>query len=202
MPESRTRPLLIVAAFLALAGCGSGSGRDASADPELPSTSAATNAGEEDTEPATNDRGNLVKALGEESGFCADDACEGPLAVTFTVDAIAVDPVCSGAFAQPSENGHLIAVSLRAATSPDMPADVFARFAASEFRVIGPDGLTVSGLDTAAAYSCLDKPATFTDLPLGPGQQYAGQLVVDSPSPTGVLVFAPVGASAGWEWQF
>jgi hypothetical protein len=37
---------------------------------------------------------------------------------------------------------------------------------------------------------------------LGPGQQYAGSVVLDSPVVSGVLIFAPGGAPTGWEWQF
>lgn len=75
-------------------------------------------------------------------------------------------------------------------------------FSASDFRVIGPDGLTVGSLDTLAAYSCLDPAAQFTSEPLGRAQQYAGQVVIDSPTPTGVLVYLPINSENGWEWEF
>ena len=124
------------------------------------------------------------------------------MAVTFAVDSITVDPQCTGSYPEPSENGHLIAISLRVATSPEMPSDMFMYFSATDFKVIGPDGLTKSGLDTLAAYSCFDEGERFTSDDLGAGQQYAGQIVIDSPTPTGALVYAPGAVDGGWEWAF
>lgn len=195
--------LLLTAAVMTLTACGSDTARDSSADPDLPAASAsASETTAEDSGPSRNERGNLVKALGEEGGFCADADCAEPMLVTFTVDAITVDPDCNSGYPQPAENGHLIAISLRAATSAELTPDAFVSFSASDFKVIGPDGLTVSSLGTAAAYSCLDQADMFEPGPLGPGQQYAGQIVVDSPTATGSLVYAPPAAQGGWEWHF
>jgi hypothetical protein len=42
-------------------------------------------------------------------------------------------------------------------TSPSLPSDFFASFSPFDFRVIGAEGLTVSNLGAAAAFSCLDQ---------------------------------------------
>lgn len=197
------RTTLPIVVMLALAGCGGdGAERDTSGDPTLPATPGAAPSSSAAPEPERSSRGNLIKTLGQEAGFCSDADCTGPLAVTFTIDTITVDPACTSGYPEPAENGHLIAVSLRVATAADMPRDMFAMFSPSEFRVIGPDGLTVSALDALPAFSCLDQSEVFPMEPLGPGQQYAGAVVIDSPTPTGTLVYQPGAAAAGWEWQF
>lgn len=127
----RCRALVPTAAVaLLLVGCGGDS--DATADPTeaapLPSTSApaTTTAPAEEDGPQLTDRGNIVKALGQDGGQCAvgvDPCTEDKLVMRFAVDAIAVDPECTGAASLPAENGHLIAISLRASTTAALPQD-------------------------------------------------------------------------------
>jgi hypothetical protein len=197
---------LAVAAALTTTGCSGGDAEpEASSPPELPASTSATQTTDAPAEPVRSDRGNLVKAFGEQGGMCGPEDAEctaDQLVLSFTVDSVTVDPQCTSDFVQPAENGHLIAVSVRAATTPEFPTDTYLTITPSEFRVIGADGLTKGGLDTAAAYSCLDDSERFPSDALGPGQQYAGTVILDSPVAAGTLVYIPAGAPSGWEWQF
>ena len=194
----------IAAVATLLAGCGSDEPRDASADPQLPETTATTSAPATSTGPPTSARGNRVKALGEEGGFCHldDPDCSEPLIVSFTVDAITVDIPCDSGFASPPANGHFIGINLRAATATDYDPNLFVHFTPDVFHVIGPDGVTVSNVATVEAYSCLNPARVFPQDPLGPGQQYVGTIVIDSPATSGVLTYIPPGQATGWEWPF
>src|SRR4051794_39450767 len=109
----RTTLAATAAATLLLAGCAS-TARDTSADPTLPAKSSATQTTTAATPsgPQKSPRGNIIKALGQEGYYCADTTCTGPMAVTFTVDTITVDPPCTSDYPQPAENGHLIAVAI------------------------------------------------------------------------------------------
>lgn len=199
------RRVLLIAAVLALAGCGGGGAeRDASADPALPAvTTSASPTTAAAPEPERSSRGSLVKALGQEGGFCSDADCAGPYLVTFTVDSITADPPCTADYVQPPENGHFVAVALRVATSAEFdPAEFPLSFSPSDFRVIGADGITQSNLASAASFSCLDQSEMFPQDILGTGQQYTGTILLDSPTPSGVLIYAPPFSSTGWEWQF
>lgn len=197
--------MLAVAATLLLAGCGSDQPDREAAAPTLPSTTTAEPSSDAPPSgPVRSDRGNIIKALGEEGGICGPgvtECTEEALVLTFTVDSITVGVECTSGFSVPPDNGNYIGIGLRVATSADYPADWFATFTAGDFRIIGPDGLTITDVQGQAA-SCLGDNG-FTYQPIGPGQQYAGTVVLDSPVTSGVLVYAPPGmGGTGWEWPF
>jgi hypothetical protein len=145
-------------------------------------------------------RGNIPKSIGEEGGI-TDESGEDLL--TFVVTAITPDPVCRSGFDDPPLNGHYVAIDLQVATSPSLQADDYVSFSEYDFAFIGPDGITVTSVD-GNAWTCLSQEERFTSDALGPGQQYAGTIVVDLPATTGTLIFSPsvLSEPGGWEWQF
>ncbi|RZU30475.1 hypothetical protein [Blastococcus saxobsidens] len=200
---------VLVSAVLVLAGCGSSVSEDSSAGPELPDVqteeeaNASADAEAEAGQPERNERGNIVKAIGEEGGLTGPD---GDPVLTFAVDSITPDVQCTEDYASPPENGHLTAVQLRVATAPGVSAEDlgFLSVSAYDWNFIGADGVTVTNLDTIATYSCLAQGALFPSDTLRPGSQYAGTLLLDLPAPSGTLVYSPssVYDGSGWEWQF
>jgi hypothetical protein len=203
----------IAAAFVLCGGCARDIPADnesnndsAAAPPTLPVTSSspAATTSSPPPGPPRSPRGNLIKAFGEEAGYCSATTECNPsnVEVTFAIDSVTVNPKCDTGFAHPPENGTLLAVALRVATATTLPPDLYTSFSAFDFQIIGQDGLTVSNLATAATYSCLNPSETFTSGQLRPGQKYAGTILLDSPSPTGTLIYAPANSSIGWEWQF
>ena len=201
-------PTLAAAAVVVLTGCSGTTTEDAEAGPTLPpAASESTSAGPTPTGPETNDRGHIEKSIGEEGGI-TDIATDTPV-ITFAVEAIA-PAQCTDDWQQygsPPENGHLVAVSLRFATAPELArSDMASYFTVSsyDFAFIGADGITVDNVDTIATYSCLPSTEQFTQNPLGPGQQYTGRLVLDVPASNGTLVYRPsvLSGPGGWEWRF
>lgn len=195
-----------VATALLLSSCG-GAPSETRARPELPA------AASEDAEapqpagppgPERNERGNIVKALGEEGGFGSLTAGAPPV-LTFSVDAI-TPAECSSdweKYGSEAENGHLEAVDFRVATAaaPEYDLEYFA-VSAYDFKYIDTDGVTHSDLGTAAAYSCLDPNESFTSDQLAPASKYVGKIILDLPATSGTLVYAPMITSNGWEWSF
>lgn len=200
-----------VAALLGLTitGCGANQASDNNgAALPLPSATAASAApsatpsasAAKSTSP-TSPRGNRIKALGENAGLCADMQCSSDV-LTFAVDSIAVDAQCTERFAQPPTNGHLIVVALRVSTSPELkPQDAAGLFNPYAFSVVGPDGVTETGLVTSSTYGCLAEGQRMPDS-LAPGSQYRGTIVLDSKSASGVVQLRAGGQTGGWEWKF
>jgi hypothetical protein len=72
----------------------------------------------------------------------------------------------------------------------------------SSFSFIGPDGVTFNGsLGTYAAFACLPDERQLPSQ-LGPGQQFAGSVLLDVPAPTGTVIMSDHFGSSGWEWAF
>lgn len=199
------RVLAALAAVVVLAGCSSGDGNKSASPtlPDKPSSSASTSAARTNQVGAElNSRGNVAKELGEDA-FLKDPAGQDQV-LTFAVDSVTADIPCTSGFDEPPVSGHYLGVAVRASTSPAYPADqYFLTFQPTDFKVIGPDGVTVSALG-GNAYSCLPQQEMFTLDLLAPGQQYTGTVVLDSPVTSGSLIYAPQGGggSTGWEWQF
>jgi hypothetical protein len=192
---------LAAATLLPLAACSSSGDGEAqeAAGATLPTTPSAAPETSEPAGPSKSDRGNVIKQLGEEAYGTLLDTDERVF--TFAIDAIRVDQPCNSGFADEPANGHFIGIDVRAATTPNLPADWFIQVSADNFQVIGPDGLTVTDV-WGTAYSCLDTANSFTTDQLGPAQQYAGTVVIDSPVTSGTLVYKVPGEPTGWEWQF
>ena len=153
---------------------------------------------------AENERGNVVQAIGEQGGLTDDSGADF---LTFSVDAITVDPVCTAdwaAYGTPVDPGrHLVAVQMTVATSPAVSEEDYLSLSGYDFTFIGADGVTVDALDSMATYGCLEDSQTFTSDQLGPGQTYVGAIVLDVPAAGGTLVLDPSwGQLGGWEYSF
>lgn len=204
------RKTILTAAAVMLTACSAPEQADTQADRSTnslpPTTSEAapsTTAEPTPTGPQRNERGNLVKKLGESAGYLDENGNE---VITFSVDA--VRPInCTEEFAEPPENGHFIAVDMRIATSPEMAnVDYLSYFSISpvEFQYIPPGGgPVVSEISTMATYGCLPYGELLTSDQMMPGSQYAGTIVLDVPKPHGTLIYRPsMGDGTGWEWGF
>jgi hypothetical protein len=194
---------------LLLTACSGGQATEAADGPELPAPdiAAAPTTSEAPAEegPVRNERGNIVKALGEEGGITDQKPGEDPVPiVTFAIDSIA--PVeCTEPYGSPPENGQMVAVSMRISTAPELATASNPYFSVSpvEFSYIGPDNITVTNLATIATYGCLSQGEMLTPDQMMPGSQYVGKIVLDLPAATGTLVYRPsMIFEGGWEWSF
>jgi hypothetical protein len=205
--RSMSAALAAAACCATLAACGGTEVSAAANTSSTPATSASASKSSTGTTsaaapsttpgPTINQRGNIVKQLGEVGGI--KNTAAGPWIVSFTVDAIRVDPQCDAPGASEPLNGHFIAVDLHVTTDPSLTDQVF--IAEKDFAIVGPDGVTDTNV-VGYGWECLRN--RFPDNPLGPGQEYVGSIVLDTAKTSGALVFTPYlnQDNSGWEWQF
>jgi hypothetical protein len=189
---------LVVLAVLALllTACGGGAVSAPADPPELPASSAPTAEAAESqpAKPATNERGHLVKELGEEAGFG-----DGDSAVAFAIDKIEVDPDCQ-AYGVTPESGHTLLLHVRVATGsdPEMAMATAGVVNPFNFVEIGSDGVT----SPADVGSCADYESNLASN-FGVNQQYRGTIEIVVPEASGVLALAThMQGSGGWEWHY
>lgn len=206
----RSVPLLATIAVLGVGACSTPDHAEGSADTVAPDVEAITAAtasptpDDDATESPVSQRGNLIKEVGETAGLL--DREGGEPWMEFRITDIEVDGECTGPYPDPPENGHFVIVSLAISTGSQWPEDwddFTIDISASDWSVIGPDGLTQSNLDTFASYSCL---AERDELPysIGRGENVVGKIVLDTSADTGILVYKPWygGGVTGWEWEY
>lgn len=199
------KPALTAAALIigavALVGCSGSDPGDTAARPELPPTTtsaAATGQPAADT-PETNERGHLVKDLGQEAGLMSTKGASGD--VTFSIDKIEVDPEC-GEYMTPPESGHTLALHVRVATGDDTQAAEAASYVLNpyNFTEITSDGLTTQ----AQAGMCVAIEDHLTQS-FGPNQKYSGIIELAVGEASGIVALSPQGGMpniSGWEWQY
>lgn len=207
----RKKLLLTIAATLLLAGCAAPEPAADADPPRVPDTSPVAetpeptptetpDTGSEYGERIVNDRGNLVKEIGQLSGTSLDEVSD--IATSrFVVTDVVVDPVCDSGFAEAPINGHFLAVHLNVETTPELADAVnpWLTFDSFYWQAYDADGKRLNDPVGSARY-CL---AEGKQLPLeiGPGQSVSGYVVLDVASTTGSIVFVPDGFS-GWEWSY
>ncbi|MGN7149190.1 hypothetical protein ACTHQ6_09390 [Arthrobacter sp. SAFR-179] len=197
--------LTLPVAALLLAGC-SGTPQSSPTAPTVEpiGSSSASAASTPAPTSSKSARGNIVKQFGQGANI-TDTQHDNKEIVNFTVNSIA-PATCTGQYAQPAENGHLIAVDIAAETKPELAEAVMTSYhlSPSSFKFVADNGTTYNGnLGTAATFSCLPDPELFPSAGLGPGEKAAGKIVIDVPAPSGILVLkAPGSSTNGWEYKF
>ncbi|WP_460393758.1 hypothetical protein [Actinophytocola sediminis] len=189
-------------AVAALAGCGSninaGTGENA---PELPATNTDTTA-DAQTKAITNERGFIVKRLGETACFGgAGQNCEG--GVSFAIDKVEVDPRCAE-FGSHPDSGHTLLLHLRIATGddPSVVDRVGGIINPFSFVEVGKDGVTRdTNLGICADPSTNKLPNTY-----GPNQKYQGIMDLEVTEGSGTIALQLMGGEEdgqrGWEWTY
>ncbi len=143
-----------------------------------------------------SDRGNLIKSIGQNFGLLNED---GSTAADMYVTGITVDPVCTGDYTMPSENGHLVKVDMQIQTYPGLGYPVYP--SAGSWKAVADNGTTFNGsLASGAAFSCLSNAELIAG-EIGPGESVVGSVILDVPSPTGVLIYQDSPGIA-WEWVY
>lgn len=147
-----------------------------------------------------SDRGNLVKKIGQLAGLSGENPND--VIAEFKITSIETDVKCTEEFAQPSENGHFIAITMEVQTTPKLAEQSFSNavyFTPVDFKVIGPDGSREND-SLGNSFSCLPD-AELLPGEIGPSETATGKIVLDSAYTEGVLVFNPM-FDTGWEWEF
>jgi hypothetical protein len=190
---------------LALTACGFSDASDGNVDAPSPTgistSSPAAGSEPEDAGVAPNERGNIPAQIGEEVVIRpAVDSTEPPL-LTLSIDEVTIDPVCDDDSEVPPDNGHYVAIRMRATAAPQFDPRAVTVIGDYDFTVIGPDGSAFS-TPTEAGRDCFGPPRLIQNMRIGPGMEYQGWMVLDVPVTSGVLVYAPGDTPNGWEWQF
>lgn len=195
--------LTLPIAALLLAGCSS-TPQSAPVAPTVEPATAASSAAPASESPAAggtkSSRGNLVKTVGEGASVTDKDKT----VASFVVNSIQVDAPCTNQYAQPSENGHFVALDVSMETDPALAESVNPQFglAGYAWKAVAENGTTFNGdIMTAASFMCLNDEERLPSA-LGPGEKATGTLILDVPTATGVLVHKQGFMPAGWEWEY
>lgn len=196
------RLALVACAVVSLAGCAgttTGSGENA---PELPAAASGDAATPTAAQQETNERGFVVKQLGEPACFGgAGKDCAG--GVSFSIDKVEVDPPCTE-FGSHPDNGHTLLLHLRIATGDDATVvdQVGGIINPFSFVEIGKDGVT---RDTTFGM-CADPSANRLPDTYGPNQKYQGVMDLEVPEASGTIALQLMAAEEdgqrGWEWTY
>ncbi|PXY20297.1 hypothetical protein DI005_21880 [Prauserella sp. PE36] len=202
----RSVPALAAACATAaiLAGCSNDTAGSGSA-PELPAATTEATASEATAEqaadePERNERGNIVKQLGEEAGFAGFGGQVGDdTNVLFAIDKVEVDPSCDQ-YGMAAESGRTLLLHVRVATgssaeTASMALGVLNPYSFSEIDANGVTHAAESGM-------CTDPNASITMQNFGPNQKYAGTLELIVPEANGSLILSSPGMEGGWEWDY
>lgn len=193
----KTLAATAVAALIALSGCSTDEGAKApDVDAAGGSESAAPTA-----DSGRSERGNLIKSIGEGAGATN---MAGDQVADFVVNSITVDPVCTGEYPTPPENGHFIALDISIETHPELADEGYPVFMLNPYdmKVVAPNGTTSNAsLATVATYGCLPEGELLPSQGLGPAEKATGKLLLDSEVPSGTLVITN-GIGGGWEYAF
>lgn len=206
MKRKITAALSLSVLPLLLAACGGSpqSGPTApSVEPATASQSASASATASPTATAENaksSRGNLVKKVGEGASVTDNDK----IVASFVIKSIQVDPKCTNSSAMPSKNGHFVALDVSMQTDPALAESVNPQFglAGYAWKAIAANGTTFNGdLMSFESVMCLPEAENFPSA-LGPGEKATGKIILDVPTPTGILVHKQGFMATGWEWQY
>lgn len=185
----------------ALTACSSTSAPtpDISVDPAASSSAAPTTA----ATPAENDRGQIVKEVGETATFQTDN--DEP---TMKFKVTSIKPVeCDAPYATPPK-GTALAVSLEIETTAafDGPLSVNGQdglisFSPRDWKGYASNGTRMNTVDTSIQQSCLADTTKLLPDFFGKGEKLNGLVILDVTTPTGEISFDPSGFG-GWIWKY
>lgn len=195
----RRLALLVAAAALLTAGCAKDV-TPAEPSPDLPPKSATSTAATTTTTaaaPKKNARGLIPKQLGEEAGI---GNLPDANAVTFSIDAVTIDPPCYEYGTKP-EAGRTLLLEVRVATGSDADSTTYISgfLNSSGFVEVGTDGVTRN----AQPGSCTDWKGSLPNQ-FGLNQKYVGTIEIVVPEASGVIALQTVfgDGPGGWEWSY
>lgn len=153
-------------------------------------------------ESVVNDRGNLVKEVGQLAGIGDPD---GEMAVEFTMTDLEVGFECTSEWADEPANGQFIAMTFEVETFPALSeSSYFDSFYMSEydFTLFSEEGQREND-STGNAYMCLDEGDRLPS-DMGPGEKATGVLVLDTALDSGSIVYSTYtdDGEGAWEWSF
>jgi hypothetical protein len=150
--------------------------------------------------PTTSDTGLQPTTIGQLEGFVSDS---GDQLMTFTVDAITVNPGCNSPYSDPPATGNFVAVAVTINILALVDGESPLFFSSAEWHIIGPDGQRDNENSTFETYLCAAENEQLPSGPLGVGT-YVGIVVMDTPYVSGQVIWTPsaLGGLEGWSWTY
>lgn len=207
-------PTFIVAAFI-LSGCGSPQPSTAETLTQTPtaqvttspiatpSASPTTVAPTTPPPPKTNDRGQIIKSVGEKAWTTDDDQEE---LLSFTVTAI--ESIQCDAQYGTVPTGTALAVHMEIETAADFVGSLTVdgnpgqiSFSPYYWKGYTPDDTRMNTVDTNIRSNCLtDRTLLLPDY-IGKAEKVKGIVILDVSTPTGSIAYSPWD-SEGWIWEY
>lgn len=189
---------------LALTACSSttASSPNVSVDPAASSSAAAPTPV---VTPAENERGQIIKEIGETAGLFTDEEDDAP---TMKFKVTSIKPIeCDAPYATPPK-GTALAVSLEIETTATFegPLSVNGQegqvsFSPRDWKGYAANGTRMNTVDSSIQQNCLaDNTQLLPDF-FGKGEKLNGLVILDVTAPTGEIAFDPSG-SGGWVWKY
>lgn len=202
-----TAPLLIVG--MLLTGCSSTSpSKDAAQNPSALSTESATPKATTRAPSPTpivqaNDRGEIVKKVGEKAYIIDQDTSTE----TFSMRVTGFEFIkCENDSEKPV--GDILAVSIEAKTTADFYGNVevngepgLITFDAFNWSGFEPDGTRMNDLNSIAAQNCFYSNEKLMPMSMGKAEKAKGLVLLDVTSKSGEVVFDPFN-NGGWVWSY
>lgn len=170
------------------------------------STPSATPTPTPTTTSKTNDRGQLVKKIGETAGLFTDEGDTSTPTMTFKVTSI--KPIkCDAPYATPP-NGTALAVALEIVTTPTFegPLQVNGQpgmisFGPYYWKGYAANGTRMNTVDSPVKHGCLADATRLLPDHFGKGEKLNGLVILDVATPSGEVAFDPQG-DGGWVWKY
>ncbi|WP_396667364.1 hypothetical protein [Microbacterium sp. R86528] len=146
-----------------------------------------------------NDRGNLVKEVGQLAGVSeANDV----LVARFAATDIVLDIECDQDWSESPQNGHFLGIHFNVETTPELADSDYPWVAMSayDFLVFDSDGKRLND-PVGTSWACLDESSQLPSQ-IGPGQSVSGWIVLDVTDEEGAAVLTMGGSPTGWEWAY
>lgn len=153
-------------------------------------------------QPAMNERGQIIKTIGETGSWTSEDGNTQELLFKVT----SIKPIDCGDQA-PKPNGMTIAVALEVETSADFvgPLTVdgqpgFISFTSYSWKGYAPNGTRMNKVDTEVTINCFAHEAKELPDYIGKGEKASGIIILDVTTPEGEVAFESNGAA--WVWKY
>jgi hypothetical protein len=188
----------VVLVILLVSGCAS----EPEAEPNLAVEPATPSATPTEPGPARNDRGQIIKKVGQVGGWLQEDGESYDLA--FKVNSI--KPIDCGDQA-PKPTGMTIAVALEVETSPDFEGPLtidgqpgFISFDSHNWKGYAANGTRMNDVATDVTINCHAHEAEELPFEIGKAEKAEGIIVLDVTTPTGEIAYEM--GDGAWVWEY
>lgn len=155
--------------------------------------------------PKTNDRGQIIKKIGETATLMTDEESDEP---TMRFKVTSIKPIkCDAPYATPP-NGTALAVALEIVTTPTFEGRLevngqpgMISFSPYYWKGYAASGTRMNTVESSVKYGCLADATKLLPDHFGKGEKLNGLVILDVTSPNGEVSFDPEGFG-GWVWKY